>query len=385
VNKNNFMKKLFLIICFSLIILTSCKSQNNTNKTVQVNPVQKLVSDQRAYYPRIIRYSHNKIENGNLLSSFDSDGGTANFFKSTDDGKTWSKLSSFDENTPPGHCCSGLYEVPATVGNTEAGTLFWATSIGRGQDPRVPTALKIYQSKDSGTTWSFLSSPVIGSIGLWEAEFIMNDKKQLIMYYSSEEHKDKGYNQLLAHKVSIDGGLTWGNEVFDVAMKGGIMRPGMAIVRKMNNGKYFMSYEICGSGCDVFIRTSDDGLNWGNPEDPGIRVESSNGNHFAHAPTIMITPDNELVLIGQLLISNAENKIVADNGKVYMYNKNNGTGLWVEMKSPVSVIYAKDDPCPNYSSQLLLTSDNKNLIEIALQYDGSICKGFYNITPFTKP
>ena len=374
------MKVLIIFFIGFCSVFITCKSQNKL-----ASEQQKLISDQRAYYPRVIKLANQKNLNGSLLSSFDSDGNKANFFISKDEGKTWDYLSSFIENSPPGHCCSGLYEVSEKTGQTLAGTLFWTTSIGRGQDPRVPTALKIYQSNDAGKNWAFLSNPISGNTGLWEAEFIINGKKDLVIYYSSEEHKTQGYNQLLAHKISKDGGKTWGTEVYDVAMNGGEMRPGMAIVRKLNNGKYIMCYEICGMGCDVFIRFSDDGVNWGDPEDKGIRVESINGNHFAHAPTITIAPDNTLIVIGQLLMNNAENKIMPDNGNVMMINTKNGVGPWQEIKSPVAVTNAKDDPCPNYSSQLILSSDNKNIIEIALQYNGNICKAYYNRLPYKLP
>jgi hypothetical protein len=33
----------------------------------------------------------------------------------------------------------------------------------------------------------------------------------------------------------------------------------------------------------VYIRTSPDSVNWG---DPGTRAESTAGHHFAHAPTV---------------------------------------------------------------------------------------------------
>lgn len=366
-------------------LLLACQSSVAPSAVPAAPSVQRLLSDKRAYYPRVIRLAHNGAENGKLLVSFDSEQSVSPIYRSADDGKTWEPYSSVKDLTPPGRCCSGLYEVPQDLGNTKTGTLFWATSVGKPTDPRPASAIRIHKSTDAGKTWTYFSTPVTGKAGLWEAEFIIDAQGRLVVYYSSEEHKDKGYNQLLAHKISTDGGLTWGEEVWDVAMNDGTQRPGMTIVRRMANGTYIMSYEICGSGCDVFVRTSADGVKWGSPTDRGTRVESTAGNHFTHAPTITLTPDGDLLVIGQLLISNHTNQIAANNGKVLMLNSTNGTGLWKEMTAPVAVPSAKNDPCPNYSSQLLLSADKKRLIEITTDYDNGICKAYFNALPFQKP
>ncbi len=366
-------------------LLLACQSSVAPAKVADNTSVQRLLSEKRGYYPRVIRLAHNGSENGKLLVSFDSEKSTAQFYSSADDGRSWQPHSSVRDSTPPGHCCSGLYEVPQNLGKTKEGTLFWATSVGKPSEPRSATAIRIYQSTDAGKTWAYFSTPLTGKSGLWEAEFIIDSQGHLVMYYSSEEHKDQGYNQLLAHKVSTDGGLTWGEEVWDVAMNDGIQRPGMAIVRRLATGTYIMSYEICGSGCDVFVRTSADGTHWGTPTDRGTRVESTAGNHFAHAPTIEVTSDGDLLVIGQLLMNNQTNRITTNNGKILMINSANGTGLWKEMPAPVVVAGAKDDPCPNYSSQLLLSADKKRIIEITTDYDNGICKVYFNNLPFQKP
>ncbi|MEJ7661108.1 MAG: sialidase family protein [Hymenobacter sp.] len=132
---------------------------------------------------------------------------------------------------PPGMCCSGLFEMPAAGGATPAGALLWATSIGTDQGGRGPCSIRLHRSLDGGRSWQYYSTPVSGYIGLWEPEFILDGQGRLVVYYSSEEHKAEGYNQLLAHKVSTDGGLTWGAETVDVGKADGHQRPGMAIVR----------------------------------------------------------------------------------------------------------------------------------------------------------
>ncbi|MBW8893723.1 MAG: hypothetical protein JF617_17020, partial [Burkholderiales bacterium] len=49
----------------------------------------------------------------------------------------------------------------------------------------------------------------------------MDSAGRLLMFYSSEEYKASGYNQLLAHKVSTDGGVSWSADTIDVGISDG--------------------------------------------------------------------------------------------------------------------------------------------------------------------
>lgn len=340
------------------------------------------------YYPRVIRLTQG-ANAGRLLASFDAGRGGA-VYESPDNGRTWQHLTDVVETTPPRMCCSGLYEVPQTSGATPAGALFWATSVGTDQGGRGPCSIRLHRSLDGGHTWSYFSTPVSGFIGLWEPEFILDANGQLVVYYSSEEHKAQGYNQLLAHKVSADGGLTWSPEVIDVGKPDGHLRPGMAVVRRLPSGSYLMSYEICGLGCDAYLRTSPDGVHWGTPADPGTRIESTAGHHFAHSPTVAWAPQKgnpggQVLAIGQLLLSNSDNAVAPANGRIYMVNAQNGQGPWTEVPAPVPVPDAKDNPCPNYSSQLLPSVDGLTVLEIALNFVAGKCQAFYQTAALPSP
>ncbi|MGI4835974.1 MAG: sialidase family protein [Janthinobacterium lividum] len=345
---------------------------------------QALDLSRPTYYPRVIRLGQGTGA-GRLLASFDA-GRAGAIYESPDNGKTWQHLTDVVDATPPRMCCSGLYEVPQALGATPAGTLLWGTSVGTDQGGRGPCSIRLHRSLDGGRTWAYFSTPVSGFIGLWEPEFMLDAQGRLVVYYSSEEHKAEGYNQLLAHKVSADGGLTWGAEVIDVGKTDGHQRPGMAIVRRLPGGSYVMSYEICGLGCDAYLRTSPDGVSWGNPADPGQRIESTAGHHFAHAPTVAWAPQagnpqGQLLAIGQLLLGNADNAVAPANGQVYMVNTQSGQGPWTEVPAPVPVPEAKDNPCPNYSSQLLPGADGLTVLEVALKFEGTTCHAYYQTAP----
>lgn len=342
-----------------------------------------------AYYPRVLRLQHSGGATGRLLASFDN-GSTGAIYESTDDGATWQSVGNVTDSYPAGNCCSGFYEVPQQLGSTAPGTLFWATSVYPNASTNAPSAVRIYSSTDVGRTWSRLSTAVTGSIGLYEAEFSVDAQGRLLLFFSSEERRAQGYNQLLAHRVSTDGGRMWGADVMDVGLSDNVARPGMAVVRRLANGTYVMSYEVCGAqNCDAYIRTSADGANWGAPTNLGTRIESSAGHHFTHAPTIAWandgTANGKLLAVGQELRNNSDNRLADLNGKVLMVNTNNGVGPWTEIAAPVEVPGAFNNPCPNYTSSLLPSVDGTRLLEVALDYVGGECRAFYNTGSLTAP
>ena len=337
---------------------------------------QTMMADKVAYYPRVVRSQ----DNGVLIASFDNHN-TGAFYESRDSGKTWTSISNLTENTPPRNCCSELYEVPKQLNKLSTGTLLWATSVGTDRTPRTNCSIRIYKSEDQARTWQFYSTAVEGKIGLWEPDFIVDDEQRMLMFFSSEEYKAEGYNQIIAHRVSTDGGLTWSEDIKDIAVNDSVRRPGMPTVAKMKNGMYIMCYEVCGNNCDTYIRFSKDGNNWGDATDLGTRVESTAGNHFSDAPTTTWvddgTKDGVLLLIGQVLNKNSDNTIADDNGKVFMTNRNNGKGLWTEVKTPVASPSDGKNPCENYSSQLLPLNNRKQVLQLALKKVNGACRLFY--------
>lgn len=343
-----------------------------------------LNTTQDSFYPRLIRLAASGAANGRLIASHDLDGSQSLIYESTNDGATWAQVGSITV-PEPWHCCSGLWEVPQQLGATAAGTLFWATTGRNGN----AFAIRIYRSTDQGRNWTPHAVAATGGTGIWEPEFAIDSAGRLLMFYSTEEYKAGGYNQLIAHKVSTDGGLSWGGDVFDVAISdGGDLRPGMPVVRKLPNGSYVMSYEICGSrACDVYLRTSSNGSSWGTPSNMGTRVESTAGHHFSHTPTLTWmndgSPQGRLLLIGQLLRRNGSNSVDEDlNGRVYMFNTAGGTGAWTEAATPLATpVNNGGDACTNYSAQLLASSNNQRVLQLA----GMACRMQFASAPLHHP
>ena len=53
---------------------------------------------------------------------------------------------------------------------------------------------------------------------IWEPYLYLDAHGDLVCYYSDERFLKDGFNQLLCHKISKDGGMTWGEEIYDVAI-----------------------------------------------------------------------------------------------------------------------------------------------------------------------
>ncbi|MFD7920023.1 sialidase family protein [Streptomyces sp. NPDC059740] len=340
-------------------------------------------------YPRAVRLEHNGSADGQILASvvaFDGNNGLGEIYRSTDGGASFQHAGTVRDPEAAGGqglCCATLYELPQAVGGLPGGTLLWAASVGQDETNRR-MALRVFASRDLGTTWSYLSTVATSpdERGLWEPEFSVDAQGDLVCHYSDET--DGAHSQKLVAARSTDG-LTWSGHHDTVASALSSDRPGMAVVRRLPNGTYFMAYEICAAAgqfsCVVHYRTSADGWDWGDPAWLGIRPETADGKYFKHAPTVAWAPQagnaqGRLLLVGQVMY-NADGSVASASRRTVWSNSTSGTGSWQELAAPVAVQSATVDYCPNYSSALLPSADGSRLLEIATDYDGTVCKPYF--------
>ncbi|MFF9495988.1 RICIN domain-containing protein [Streptomyces flaveolus] len=347
-------------------------------------------------YPRAVRLAHSGAANGRVLASvvtFDGNNGIGAVHESTDGGATFrqvGRVTDPESAAGQGLCCATLFELPRQVGALPAGTLLWAASAGQDEQNRR-MALRIWRSGDVGRTWSYLSScaTATGTGGLWEPEFSVAADGALVCHYADET--DPAHSQKLAATRSYDG-VHWQDRRNTVASGWEADRPGMPVVRKLPDGTYFMSFEICNPGgqyqCVVHYRTSPDGWNWGDPASLGFRPETVDGKYFRAAPTIAWAPapgggpNGRILLIGQQLL-NRDGTPAADSGRTILANTENGTGPWYEIEAPVRVTAPTATYCPNYSSPLLPSADGRTVLEIATDWDGDVCRPYVATGPLT--
>ncbi|MGW7539085.1 ricin-type beta-trefoil lectin domain protein [Amycolatopsis sp. NPDC054798] len=365
-----------------------------TSGGVLYRPSTASGSTEDASYPRVIRLEHNGSANGTLLATFSHSGtgvGKANFpiYRSTDNGVTWtSSPISTVTDTQHGWDLDGptLYELPRALGSLPAGTLLAAGTAWNHGD-YTQQAVEVFASTDQGKSWTYRSSCAAESgmantigHGIWEPEF-ETTSHGLVCYFSDERPSANGYAQVLAHTVSADGGLTWGNEVYDVAVRNGVDRPGMATVVPLPNGSYAMTYEDCKAGadpdqaCDVYLKTSADAESW-NPGSLGTRIETADHRFLLHTPYLTWSPaggaNGTLIASGQRVVAGTDGSLAIqpEDGHVLFVNRNLGSGPWQEITTPVTTAptggyNAGETACAGYSSPLLAASSGNTFLMLA--------------------
>lgn len=183
-----------------------------------------------ASYPRVTQLQHYGPGKGHLLATY-ARRGALPIYRSTDNGDTFQFFSEIKglRGQP------ALYELPVKMGEFPAGAIMAAA----GEESTDPNkrSLGCYHSSDGGKTWHYLSTYAVGGPGrydpndragislqqnpVFEPYLYADSKGRLVVCFSDERFKKDGYSQLLVHRVSEDGGRTWGELVYDVAIADG--------------------------------------------------------------------------------------------------------------------------------------------------------------------
>jgi hypothetical protein len=373
------------MIIFALVLVTGNLSPAAAAPGAAENGTRLMPTV--ALYPRVIQLAHSGEANGRIIASvvtFSGGAGHGAIFESTDNGRSFSRIGTVsDPGATRGLCCSTLYELPQQVGDLPAGTLIWSASVGQDAGAGRRMTLPVWASADQGRTWRYLStiatSPNFG--GLWEPEFTVAADGRLVMFVS-DESQQPAHSQTLVMSTSTDA-LSWTPLTNVVAAEDPALRPGMPVVRKIPNGDYLMSYEICGPGqdCRHRIRRSVDGLDWGPADDLGRPIRSKAGTHFRHAPTISWyddgTGNGRLLAVGQMLY-NADGSVAEGNGSTIFVTGAAPESKWYQAAAPVRITEPYNNYCPNYSSSLLPLPETGELLELATGYDANgVCTTYF--------
>jgi len=329
-----------------------------------------------ASYPRVIQLKIGAAK-GTLLATF-SQRGVLPIFRSTDNGETWQQYSEVPQLR--GQPC--LYELPVKMGEFPAGTVM-ACGGSSGGDP-ARRSLDVAYSRDGGKSWAYLGSIAVGGVGrydpldraglsrdqnpVFEPYLYADSQNRLVAYFSDERDKKNGYSQLLDHAVSSDGGRNWGPIVYDVAIPDGLSRPGMPIITRDGQGKYYMSYELVSAPGyaleprtnSVHFRTSSDGVNWGDPKNPGTLIQDRWRQFPNGTPYVVWTPWGGTN--GALLVSS--HSVVRDEigrvGQGMFVNRKGGEGLWSLIETPIDYNIDLD----GYSQTMIPLGDGQEILQL---------------------
>ncbi len=329
-----------------------------------------------ASYPRVIQLKIGP-QKGALLATY-ARRGDLPIYRSTDNGESWQPFSEIAQLG--GEPC--LYELPVRMGELPAGTVL-ACGGGAGKEPGR-RSLDVAVSRDGGKSWAFLSTIAVGGIGrydpmdraglsrdqnpVFEPYLHADAKGRLVAYFSDERDKKSGYSQLLDHVVSTDGGKSWGPIVYDVAIPDGLSRPGMPIVTQDGKGKFFMSYELVSAPGYALeprtnaahVRTSSDGLNWGDPKAPGTLIQDRWRQFPNGTPYITWSPwggpDGTLIVSSRSVVRDEIGRV----GQGMFINQRSGEGLWSLIETPIDYNIDLD----GYSQTMLPLGDGREILQL---------------------
>lgn len=345
-------------------------------------------TSQFAGYPRVIRLAHGNTSNGTLIALFDTfreDTDRLLTYQSTDDGRTWTQISTLTDSIYSGRmCCATLFELPKAMGNQVAGTLLLGESAGAAGT--TDHEIRVYKSTDHGHSWSYFSSCAKGSAGLWEPDFSVNSSGNLVCYFSDERRLS--YSQFLGHVTSTDGGQTWGEEQLDIGVPDGMTRPGMATVVQVSANQYVMSFEVCGiPNCPVHIKMSVDGDHWGDPTSLGEPVQTTNGDYAGRTPYVVLlhgTGNTATLLLTSKDVFTSADVPAPQTRRTLLINHQGGAGKWTLIDSPITI--PEDGPdCASYSSALLPEKDGRSVFLVAaVGLDAGGCEIRYGRAPIAE-
>lgn len=382
-----------LLVAVLAALLAACAPAPRPTFTPTPEPEREVLRGQAltgsrlvegmAIYPRALELTSGPDAGTIVVGvvSFVGSNGVAKIFHSTDQGTSFSPVGEIrDDDARRELCCGTLYELPQAVGDLAAGTLVWSASAGQDARDRRMT-LPLWVSSDAGRSWeryaTIHTQPNTG--GLWEPEFAVTQDGRLAVY-AADESQQPTHSQTLVMSLSQDG-RTWSPPVNIVALDDSGQRPGMPTVRRLPDGSYLLSYEICASplgSCRQFWRSSPDGVDWGDPAEAGNPLTSAEATHFRHAPTLAWYPDGtpagRLLTIGQMLFDEAGAE-AAGSGGVFFVSQGDPAGPWEVLQAPVRVREPWDNWCPNYSPVLLPLPGSGRLLQLATAYgvEDNVC------------
>lgn len=389
------------VVAASLVVLPATAAPPGQ---VLYSPNLSTYPNADASYPRAIRLDHDGNAGRTVLATFarrnESGPNTFPVFRSTDGGTTFgaTPISTISSNTPGWDLGAPvIYEVPRTANGLNQGDLLAA---GTAWDEGNFTAQKIevFKSTNRGASWQYLSNctqtsgqPNTIGHGIWEPWFLLAPNNTLACFISDERPAGSPTNnQIIGHYTSTNGGVSWSSSITrDVAFPNdNLARPGMSIITTLPNGRFMMTYEMCRDAtnadhaCEVYVKTSPDGLNWAPTDSPGTLAQTSDGRHLLHTPYVAWVPgggpNGTLLLSGQRVVTGptGNKAVMAESGSVVFANTSLGTGSWTELEAPVNInptgSYAPGAPaCPGYSSPIVPRANGTSFLYLAATWLGT--------------
>lgn len=247
--------------------------------------------------------------------------------------------------------------------------------------PTSVSKLVVYKSTNQGTSWSYLSTIDTGgpavydpsssstTTTVWEPTLAVDGLGGLTAYFSDERQKASGVLQAVSYRRSTDGGLTWGSLNNVSAPNDSTHRPGMITVDKLPDGTYIATYEVVNAvgyahpnASPVFFKKSADGLNWGTTTSLGTPVELENGQGIGSSPFVKWVPTGGpkgMVVVASKWGLDAAGDIYG--GQNFFVNYNLGAGPWERL--PFAVTFNGPSSITGFAQGIDYSADGRTLYQ----------------------
>ena len=225
------------------------------------------------------------LKDGRLVINACSDGGEGYLFWSVDDGETWSKPQEID--------VEGIG--PRRLVELHNGTLLQTVTqeFPRKNHWRNNFSTVLYQSTDSGTTWSFLSVVAESDVlALCEAPIVQLHDGTLVCYF----RETSCLHHPTYKNYSYDNGKTWTEPevtgLYAFQPNASVLNDGRVLFTYCNVGGNSSAYAWCGDGYDstgvqASARWRNDGCVTLTPD--GLRIKTT-GDPKSRPPFFLLLP-----------------------------------------------------------------------------------------------
>ncbi|MFC8599088.1 sialidase family protein [Isoptericola sp. NPDC057191] len=223
-------------------------------------------------------------------------------WRSPDGGRSWSEHARVADHLGRGNRYQPvLYELPGDVAHLRRGDLLLAGNAIPGDGST--TTITLYSSTDGGASWQFESvvdsggpavydpSRTSTTTAIWEPELVLVDGT-LAVYFADEREKHRGMLQVISRRTTTDL-RTWTDVETVAGVPDHYRRPGMFVATgPLPDGSYRAVVEYVGPPeVPIHLRSSPDGLDWGDPAEAGPLLVSREGVVLSGTPNLAWTPD----------------------------------------------------------------------------------------------
>lgn len=244
----------FAVVIFALCAVSIVSAQQPITWTTQ----SVVLESDNSSWVRMAR-----LKDGNWLAAYTVYNGPKariRIKKSLDNMRTWQFVTEVGEDGRD-------LDNPTLCVRQDGAVLLALRSVV--VNPGFSFYINTYVSNDAGNSFAYQSQVEWdhGNGGVYEPYLYALPDGKILCFYTSEIHQREPtpYSQILAEKVSTDGGSTWGPEIFAISQPGAA-RPGEANIVALPGSVLALFYEICATeNCVGHVSYSTDGVTW-----PGI-------------------------------------------------------------------------------------------------------------------